>query len=116
MQYKFGNDINVLFSEYLNILPYFQLWYSNIMDILYYGVKEMHFTAHDLLWDLNYYEVNYLITKYSDEVKEKNKQQEEEEKRTNEMIADIKRGQQMNQNNTSKNSMPNVSMPSIPKI
>lgn len=87
--------------------------------MLYYGVKEMHFSAHDILEELPYYEVIYLINKYNDEVKERNKQQEAEREQTQDMISDIKRNQRMAQASSNKNTFktPDISMPkNFPKI
>ena len=120
MQYKIANDINIFFHEILNPYRAFLMPWTNIMDILYYGVKEMHFSAHALLEELPYYEVIYLINKYNDEVKEKNKQQEAEREQTQEMISDIKRNQRMaqsNPNNRNTFKTPDISMPkNFPKI
>ena len=118
MAYKYGNSINTFFHEAFNPFRAFLVPWTNIMDILYYGVKDMHFSAHTLLEELPYYEVLYLINKYSDEVKEKNKQQEAEREQTQEMISDIKRNQRMAQSNpNNKFKTPDISMPkNFPKI
>ena len=76
----------------------------------------MGFSAHDLLYELAYYDVIYLIDKWQEEVKEKNKQQEKENERYESMMSDVRRGQTMQQN-AYKHEMPKMpSMPSMPKF
>ena len=110
------NDILTHFPEVLNILPHFKIDYQNIIDILYYGVKEMGFTAHDLLEELPYFDVLFLIDKWQEDVKEKNKQQEKENERYENMMADAKHGQRMYQNNFKQDMSKLPSMPSLPKF
>lgn len=87
------------------------------MDIIYYMVKDMHFTLHDILNNLAYYEILYLVDKYSEEVKEKNKQQEEERDRMDSEMHKMR--MQMNSKQTMGNAnqtpMP-MQMPKMPKF
>ena len=103
------------FPEVFNINPYFKVAYSNIIDVLYYGTKEIGLTAHDILWELTWYEVLSLVEKWQEEVKEKNKQQQEENDRYDAMMHDMKRSQQITQQ-SQKQNMPQSTMPKMPSL
>lgn len=108
----YRNEWTTQFWEVLNIYPAFCLYYQNIKEIMYYMVKDMHFSLHDILNNLAYYECLDLIDMYAEEVEKKNKQQEEEHAK---MEADMsKMKQNMNFNNNNNFKPP--AMPAMPKF
>ena len=110
------NDILTHFPEVFNIMPYFKVAYSSIIDLLYYSVKEIGLTAHDVLDELAFYEILSLIEKWQEDVKERNKQQEKENERYENMMADAKRHQTLSQNSMKQNMPQMPQMPSMPKL
>lgn len=72
-------------------------------------VKEMHFGLHDMLNDLAYYEVRYLIDKFTEEVKEKNKQNEDEKSN---MESEM-RTMRANMSKTQQQAQPNYTAPTF---
>ena len=108
--------VTTQFHEVFNVNSYFKVSYQNIIDILYYCVKEIGFTAHDILHELAFYEVLSLIDKWQEDVKEKNKQQEVENEKYEVMMSDMKRNQQMMSHNQKQNMPQMPKMPALPKI
>lgn len=113
-----NNSLLTSVSEIFNINPYFKVAYDNIIDILYYGVKEIGFTAQDLLHELAFYEILDIIAKWQEDVKEKNKQQEAENERYDSMMSDMRRQQTITQQTfkQNNNSYKAPSMPALPKF
>lgn len=110
------NDILCLFPEYFNPLPAFKMWYSEIIQIIYYMVKEVRFSVHDIMEELFFYDVYYLFDMWQKEVEERNKQQKEENDKMDGQMAEMRRSMShnMNQNNTNSISMPQMS--GLPKF
>lgn len=103
----------IYFHEILNPLPTFKVWYSEILQIIYYMVKECHFTDIGLLHEFAFYEVYDLFDIYQKEIEEKNKQA----KKDNEQMEVDMANMQSNMNRSmSNNPMSNISMPKMPNL
>ena len=103
----------IYFHEILNPLPTFKVWYSEILQIIYYMVKECHFTDIGLLHEFAFYEVCDLFDIYQKEIEKKNKQA----KKDNEQMEVDMANMQSNMNRSmSNNPMSNISMPKMPNL
>lgn len=107
------NSLLTGFYEVLNPLPYFKIGYYDIIDILYILIKECHFSEAGLLDILAFYEVLSIVDKFKEEIEARNKQQEEDNKKMESQMADMRRTMNTNMNN---NQMKMPSMPKMPSI
>jgi hypothetical protein len=106
------NSILTWFHEIFNPLNGFKMDYYNIIDILYILIKECHFSEIGLLDTLAFYEVLSILDKFTKEVEERNKQQEEDNKKMEMQMADMRRTMNTNMNNNNNQ----FKMPSMPSF
>lgn len=78
----------------------------------------MGFTANDLLHELAFYEVLDLLTKWQEDVKERNKQQEAENEKYEGMMSDMRRQHTLTQQSFKQNNSTYTApkMPTMPKF
>lgn len=111
------NPLTVCIHEFFNYFRAFLLPYEGWMNQIYYACKHMGFTLRDILYEIPYYELLWLIDKWKEELEEKAKHDEEERARQEaEMHKMHSSMSRMQKQQSSSYSQPNFSMPAMPKI
>lgn len=109
------NNMLIRFHQILNPLPAFKMWYSEIIDIIYYMVHHMGFEIYGIMEYLSFPDLYYLIKRYQAEIEEQNKRQQEESDRMEAQMAEMKRSMKTN-NNMSNMKPATPSMPPMPNF
>lgn len=112
-----GNPLTVFTHEVFNYFRGFLLHYEGWMSQIYYSCKHMGLGLRDILWEIPYYELLWLIDKFTEELEEKAKHDQEEKERMDSEMARMQSSMNRQQKmSTPTVQQPNFKIPNMPKF